>query len=200
MTEPAAYVTSALHQFAGWGERTALVKGERSMSFTELLSLAHRTARVLWDHGLGRGDGLVLLAANPLEMTAVGLAAHILGIRYTPVYAGGGARSTEHILRDAAPSAVVSMNSGRSTSRSSTSARSCASQLLATMPPSTFRHSQAAPSPAKAAIRSCVWCAIASSAARTICARPVAKLRPVIAARASGRQCGAPSPASAGTM
>ncbi|HET9381703.1 MAG TPA: AMP-binding protein [Streptomyces sp.] len=112
MTEPAAYVTSALHQFAAHGERTALVKGERSMSFTELLSLAHRTARVLKDRGLGRGDGLVLLAANPLEMTAVGLAAHILGIRYTPVYAGGGTRTTEHILRDAAPDAVVVADGG----------------------------------------------------------------------------------------
>ncbi|GAB2620157.1 fatty-acid--CoA ligase FadD8 [Streptomyces capparidis] len=109
---PAAYVTSAVEQFTGWGERTALLHGERAMTFRELLSLAHRTARVLRDSGLGRGDGLVLLAANPLEMTAVGLAAHILGVRYTPVYAGGGDRVTGHILRDAAPSAVVLADAG----------------------------------------------------------------------------------------
>ena len=58
----------------------------------------------------------------------------------------------------------------------------------------------AAPSLAKAVIRSWVWCAIASSAARTIWALPVAKLSPVIAPRASGRQWGAPSPQWAGTM
>nr|WSX51392.1 AMP-binding protein [Streptomyces sp. NBC_00974] len=104
---PAAYVTSAIEQFAARGERTALIHGERSMSFAELLSLAYRTARVLRDNGLGRGDRLVLLAANPIEMSAVGLAAHLLGISYTPVYAAGGEQVADHILRDAAPAAVV---------------------------------------------------------------------------------------------
>ncbi|CAM5475920.1 fatty acid CoA ligase [Streptomyces avidinii] len=104
---PAAYVTSAIEQFAARGERTALIHGERSMSFAELLSLAYRTARVLRDNGLGRGDRLVLLAANPIEMSAVGLAAHLLGISYTPVYAAGGELAAGHILRDAAPAAVI---------------------------------------------------------------------------------------------
>ncbi|WP_328303194.1 AMP-binding protein [Streptomyces sp. NBC_00435] len=104
---PAAYVTSAIAQFTARGERTALIHGERSMSFSELLSLAYRTARVLKDKGLGRGDRLVLLAANPIEMSAVGLAAHLLGISYTPVYAAGGEQVAEHILRDAAPAAVI---------------------------------------------------------------------------------------------
>lgn len=104
---PAAYVTSAIEQFAARGERIALIHGERSMTFAELLSLAYRTARVLRDAGLGRGDRLVLLAANPIEMSAVGLAAHLLGISYTPVYAAGGEQVAEHILRDAAPAAVI---------------------------------------------------------------------------------------------
>ncbi|MYU25782.1 AMP-binding protein [Streptomyces sp. SID8352] len=109
---PAAYVTSALEQFGHWGDRTALIHGERSTTFRELLSLAHRITRVLCDDGLERGDGLVLLAANPLEMTAVGLAAHILGLRYTPVHAGGGDRTVRHILDDAAPAAVVLADAG----------------------------------------------------------------------------------------
>ncbi|MCX5410038.1 AMP-binding protein (plasmid) [Streptomyces sp. NBC_00335] len=104
---PAAYVTSAIEQFAARGGSTALIHGERSMTFAELLSLAYRTARVLRDAGLGRGDRLVLLAANPIEMSAVGLAAHLLGISYTPVYAAGGEQVAEHILRDAAPAAVI---------------------------------------------------------------------------------------------
>ncbi|MBT2472572.1 AMP-binding protein [Streptomyces sp. ISL-66] len=104
---PAAYVTSAIEQFTARGEQTALIHGERTMTFAELLSLAYRTARVLRDHGLGRGDRLVLLAANPIEMSAVGLAAHLLGVSYTPVYAAGGEQVVDHILRDAAPAAVV---------------------------------------------------------------------------------------------
>ncbi|MFD5144278.1 AMP-binding protein [Streptomyces sp. NPDC058401] len=104
---PAAYVTSAIEQFAARGEAIALIHGERSMTFAELLSLAYRTARVLRDAGLGRGDRLVLLAANPIEMSAVGLAAHLLGISYTPVYAAGGEQVAEHILRDAEPAAVI---------------------------------------------------------------------------------------------
>ncbi|MCP3760317.1 AMP-binding protein [Streptomyces sp. TBY4] len=104
---PAAYVTSAVEQFAARAERTALIHGERSMTFAGLLSLAYRTARVLRDAGLGRGDRLVLLAANPIEMSAVGLASHLLGISYTPVYAAGGEQVAAHILRDAAPAAVI---------------------------------------------------------------------------------------------
>ncbi|MEU5365711.1 AMP-binding protein [Streptomyces sp. NPDC005925] len=136
---PAAYVTSAVAQFTGWGDGTALVHGERSMSFRELLSLTHRTARVFRDRGLGRGDGLVLLAANPLEMTAVGLAAHILGICYTPVYASGGARTTEHILRDAAPSAVVVAGAGPAGTahRTLEAARAAGARLLFTLGPCT---------------------------------------------------------------
>ena len=80
------------------------------------------------------------------------------------------------------------------------SARSWASQSLAAMPPSILSRCQAAPSLAKAVIRSWVWCAIASSAARTMWLRPVEKLSPEMAARASGRQCGAPRPQWAGTI
>ncbi len=79
------------------------------------------------------------------------------------------------------------------------SARSCASQSLAAMPPSILRHSQARAVAGEGGHQIVGLVRLASSAARTIWARPVAKLRPEIAARASGRQCGAPSPASAGT-
>ncbi len=46
---------------------------------------------------------------------------------------------------------------------------------------------------------SATWWAIASSAARTRCARVVPRVRPEISPRASGSQCGEPSPVSAGT-
>ena len=100
----------------------------------------------------------------------------------------------------AAPSAVVSTNAGRSTASPSMSARSWASQPFEDIPPSILSTSHGAPSAAKQAIRSWVWCAIASRAARATWARPVAKLRPEMAPLASGRQCGAPRPLCAGTI
>ncbi len=79
------------------------------------------------------------------------------------------------------------------------SAMSCAIQLLATMPPSMRKEAQSTPSAANAVFRSCAWCAIASSAARTMCARVLMKLRPEMLARASGCHHGAPRPDRAGT-
>src|SRR3569623_189422 len=99
----------------------------------------------------------------------------------------------------AAPNAVVSAKAGRSASTSSMSARSCASQSLATIPPSIRSVFQSAPSAANAVLRSCAWCAIASSAARTMCARVAGNDRPEMLPRASASHHGAPSPDSAGT-
>ena len=47
---------------------------------------------------------------------------------------------------------------------------------------------------------STICSAIASSAARARCARVVPRVMPAMSPRASGRQWGAPSPASAGTI
>ncbi|MDQ3403236.1 MAG: hypothetical protein M3548_07560, partial [Actinomycetota bacterium] len=80
---PARYVTSTIEQLSNWDSQTALRHGDRTLSFTDLLAQIHRTARVLGDHGVARGDGLVMLAANPPEVQIVGLAANILGIRFT---------------------------------------------------------------------------------------------------------------------
>src|SRR2546425_5585646 len=46
---------------------------------------------------------------------------------------------------------------------------------------------------------SALWKAIDSSAARAMCAREVPRVRPSIAPRARGSQCGAPRPTKAGT-
>ena len=63
------------------------------------------------------------------------------------------------------------------------------------------RRRRAARRPEREARRatSATWCAIASSAARTRCARVVPRVMPAISPRASGSQCGDPSPVSAGT-
>src|SRR5437763_1585575 len=67
----------------------------------------HRIARALRAGGVKRGDGVVCVAANPPEVQLIGLAAHILGIRYTPLSLGPATENLEHILADAVPDAVV---------------------------------------------------------------------------------------------
>lgn len=108
MSESAArYVTSAIGQFTHWGERLAVTCAAGALTFADLLADAHRIARVLAHAGLRRGDGLALLAGNPPEVITASLACALLGVRFTPVYLGRASEPIEHVLRDAAPSAVV---------------------------------------------------------------------------------------------
>src|ERR1041385_5069523 len=101
----------------------------------------------------------------------------------------------------AAPSAVVSTMSGRSTGTPRRSAWNWRSQSLAEPPPSTRRRGSSSPAaPSIASMSSRVPKAMDSRAARTRCAGVVPRVRPVIVPRASGSQCGLPSPTNAGTM
>src|SRR6266404_3734459 len=102
--------------------------------------------------------------------------------------------------RPAAPNAVVSIISGRSTGMPRMSDWNCSSQLLADAPPSTRRDSNLTrPRLAITASISADPYAIASSAALAKCARDVPRVRPRIVPRAFGSQFGAPSPTRAGT-
>src|SRR5688572_32315839 len=117
---------------------------------------------------------------------------------------GSGQTPVASPANPAAPSAVVSTISGRSTGMPSTSAWNCISQSLAVAPPSTRSGAlpSSEPGPTFATIASStsfVEYAIASSDARARCARPVPRVRPTIVPRALASQCGAPSPTSAGT-
>ena len=82
-----------------------------------------------------------------------------------------------------------------STGRPSTSAWNCMRNRFAVAPPSARRISS---SPGTASITSATWNAIASSAARAMCARVVPRVMPLIRPRASGSQCGDPSPVERG--
>lgn len=50
-----------------WGDRIHLVRGDRRMTYDELLDLVPRTAGVLADHGVEPGDRVMLLAFNSVE-------------------------------------------------------------------------------------------------------------------------------------
>ncbi|MDY0814679.1 AMP-binding protein [Kitasatospora purpeofusca] len=61
--------------------RVALRHGSRSLTAAECLAGVHRLARALRSTGLGRGDGVTLLAGNRPEALLVRLAANLIGCR-----------------------------------------------------------------------------------------------------------------------
>lgn len=104
---PARYVTDLVAALRAHGDRPALRSGGRTATFAELLGTAYRIARALRRRGLGRGDGLVLLAANVPGVLEVRLAAYLLGLRFTHVHLGATTHAVEHIVTDAEPALVL---------------------------------------------------------------------------------------------
>ncbi|MEV0839635.1 AMP-binding protein [Actinocatenispora sera] len=109
---PARYVTDLFDALHAHGAATALVAAGRSWSFAELRADTYRTARALRGLGAGRGDGLVLLAANTPDALLVRLAAYLLGSRFTHVHLGPTTQSVPHIVADANPTLVVTAAAG----------------------------------------------------------------------------------------
>src|SRR3954454_3332565 len=107
---PAWYVTSALSGLGAYENAVALRYHGRSISYRELLATVHRTARFLDRHGLRRGQGVVLISRNRPEAFALRFAAHLLGLRYTPVFPDTVADADElrHLLTDTRATALVS--------------------------------------------------------------------------------------------
>lgn len=103
----ARYVTDLLDALAAHGPRTALVADGSTASFAELLTGTYRTARALRRLGAGRGDGLVLLAANTPDALRIRLAAYLLGLRFTHVHLGPTTQPIGHIVADADPALVI---------------------------------------------------------------------------------------------
>jgi len=79
------YVTSAIDALGDYGDRIALSHRGRDIRYRELRDDVYRTANGLRQHGLTRGDGLVLIAANRPEAFTIRLAAFVLGLRFTPL-------------------------------------------------------------------------------------------------------------------
>ncbi|MFC9173902.1 MULTISPECIES: AMP-binding protein [Streptomyces] len=81
---PAArYVTELFTGLHRWSGRIALRTGKRQITFDELLAQSYRIARALERMGHSRHEGIVCLTANPPELVALRLAAHLLGSRFT---------------------------------------------------------------------------------------------------------------------
>jgi long-chain acyl-CoA synthetase len=89
------------------GDANALTGPHGARTFTELNAEANRLARLLDDHGLEEGDGVVLLCGNRPEFAATYAATHRRGLRLTAVNWHLTAEETSYIAEDCQAKAIV---------------------------------------------------------------------------------------------
>jgi long-chain acyl-CoA synthetase len=90
-----------------FGDKTALICADRSLSFNELDRLAGRAARALGRLGVGRGDRVTLHAPNSWEWIVAYHAVLRLGAVINPVNALLTEDEVEFILRDCGAKVVI---------------------------------------------------------------------------------------------
>jgi 2-furoate---CoA ligase len=101
----------------------AVVDGDRRVSYAELFESACRVASSLQKLGLSRGDHLVMVLQNRLEMVILHWACQLLGIVSTPVNWRIKAEELDYYLDDAEAGAVVFQAASATTVAKSTRAR-----------------------------------------------------------------------------
>jgi len=87
--------------------KTAVVAGNRHLTYRELDEAATRCAGALTARGLEKGDRLLLLSHNSLEFAVLVFATARIGVVLTPVNFMLGAGEIAFILDDCEPAAVV---------------------------------------------------------------------------------------------
>ncbi|MFI2607441.1 AMP-binding protein [Kitasatospora sp. NPDC018619] len=108
MAEAAAtYTALVLDGLARDPARVALRCGQEGWSGQRCLDLVHRVARVLERAGLGRGDGVTVLAGNRPEALLVRLAANLLGCRVAMPFPDGPVAEQVALAEFAGTAALV---------------------------------------------------------------------------------------------
>ncbi|GHF66579.1 fatty-acyl-CoA synthase [Amycolatopsis bartoniae] len=102
-----SYVRLLLGRFAELGEAEAFRGPAGSMTFEQARALVVRLASALHAHGVGRGDGVAVLAGNRPETTLLQFALHLLGARAVWLSTGVAAAEQAAFLRLAGVSAFV---------------------------------------------------------------------------------------------
>ncbi|RCW69602.1 AMP-binding protein [Pseudorhodoferax soli] len=111
---PALYQTSTFAElyrsaFKAFAHREALVAsgaGPR-LTYRQLEQQCHRMVRCFQALGLQRQDGIAVLATNRPESVATIIAAHLMGLVYTPLHPLGSEEDQAFILVDAQAKALV---------------------------------------------------------------------------------------------
>ena len=95
--------------FKAFASREALVAsgGGQRMSYRDLEQQCHRLVRCLQAMGLRRQDGIAVLASNRPESVAAIIAAHLMGLVYTPLHPLGSEEDQAFVLADAKVKALV---------------------------------------------------------------------------------------------
>ena len=88
-------------------DATALVCEGRRYTYRQMEERVSQVAQLFASKGLGRGDGVALLAANRAEVIFANWAAQSLGMRYTPLHPRGSEADHLYILAHAEISALV---------------------------------------------------------------------------------------------
>jgi fatty-acyl-CoA synthase len=88
-------------------DHTALVCGERRLTFGELSRLVYRTAHALAARGVGAGGRVALMLPNCIEFFTVTNAAATLGALAVPINYRWRRDELAYVLGDAAPDALV---------------------------------------------------------------------------------------------
>jgi acyl-CoA synthetase (AMP-forming)/AMP-acid ligase II len=101
------YVVRALALFDEFGQREALVSGERRLTYAELRGTVLDLAAALAGHGVRSGMTVAVALGHPLEGPALLLALHLLGCRTVWVRSGVARREMDEQLKSTRPDAVV---------------------------------------------------------------------------------------------
>jgi fatty-acyl-CoA synthase len=111
---PALHQTSSFAElyrsaFKAFAHREALVAdgGSQRMTYRDLEQQCHRMVRCFQALGLRRQDGIAVLASNRPESVATIIAAHLMGLVYTPLHPLGSEEDQAFILVDAQVKALV---------------------------------------------------------------------------------------------
>jgi long-chain acyl-CoA synthetase len=88
-------------------ESTALVCGDRRLSYLDLERQSNQVAHALAGAGVGRGDRVVLLLPNGVELVAAIFGVLKAGAVFVVLHASSKRDQLEHVLADAAPAALV---------------------------------------------------------------------------------------------
>ena len=101
------YVRKALDLFAGYGDRVAIVAGDRRLTFAELRAGVLDVAANLADHGLAPGTTVAILVGQPVEAPMLQLALHLLGCRTAWISGSGSPVEQEAYLEKVRPEAFL---------------------------------------------------------------------------------------------
>lgn len=84
----------------GLGDHTAIVSGERSVSYRELNAMVNRAGNALLGHGIGRGDRVLFLMDDSPEMAAAYLGAMRIGAVSVALNVRLAPRDVRYVIED----------------------------------------------------------------------------------------------------